>query len=155
MKKLLTAAACALLALPALSVADDDWHGPPPHGTPPAWHGGPGHYDRDDHRGPFPYRWGPRPYGYGVPRAYGYGVPRAYGPPPRPYYYGYGGHGHHDHDNDDPAWALGGFILGAIVGNVAAQQDHPPKAQPQSAPVCYDTVAYDSSGTPYVKRDCR
>lgn len=153
MKKLLTAAACALLAMPALSVADDDGHGPPPH-APPAWHGGPGHFDRDDHRGPFPYHVAPRPYGYYGPRVYGYGPP-----PPRPYGYGppppYYGHGHHHgHDNDDPVWALGGFILGAIVGNVAAQ-DHPPKPAQQSAPVCYDSVAYDSSGAPYVKRDCR
>jgi hypothetical protein len=104
----------------------------PPHGTPPG------------HRRP-------------PPPAYGY------------YYPAYYHHGHRNGgDSDDAAWAIGGLVLGAIIGTAAAQagqresQDagyessSAPLPPPQKRKVvtCYDEVAYDQKGDPYVARQC-
>lgn len=117
-------------------------------------------------------------YGYGGTRYYGYGgapqyyasspqyyasaphyyagAPRNYGYAGAPNYY-YGG-GHH-HDNDDALWAIGGLVLGAVIGHAiehsAATASAPASSAPHHTQQCQDTVAYDSDGAPYVKRDCR
>lgn len=65
--------------------------------------------------------------------------------------------GHHRRsDNDDWAWAVGGLILGTIIANGQQQTQTqvtlpPPQRRVQT---CYDEVAYDSNGTPYVARKC-
>jgi hypothetical protein len=100
------------------------------------------------------------------------------GSPPR-MYYGSGGHHHHD-DNDDALWAIGGVIVGAVVGHMMQRsrtrtQAEPPPPSPAPPPVaappspsapstasghpgpppgCRDVVVYDSEGNPGVQRQC-
>ena len=127
MNRLLAAALCSALALPAVAFADK--HGHPP---PPAAHG---------------YRAAPPPAsGYrvwGAPRrlpppAYVYRpwVPR----PVRPVYvyrpypvgcYGYGCYRYKDKsDNDDAWWALGGLVTGVIIGTAINNQSYAPPPPP-------------------------
>ena len=104
----------------------------PPHGTPPG------------HRRP-------------PPPAYGY------------YYPGYHYYGHKKNkDSDDAAWAIGGLVLGAIIGTAAARAEQReaqgtgyessstplPPPQKRKVVTCYDEVAYDEKGDPYVARQC-
>lgn len=79
-------------------------------------------------------------------------------------------HGHkRGSDSDDAAWAIGGLVLGAIIGSAAAKAEQRRAAEPEYAPpattplpppqqrkvvTCYDEVAYDDSGEPYVARRC-
>lgn len=157
MRKLLALAASVALALPAVSNADG---GPPPrhpgngHG-PPSWSGGGEHHgDRDhDYRGGHDDDRDHRSYGY--PRYYPRYYPShgTYGVP----YYGGGGRHHHDGDNDDALWAIGGLIVGAVIGTAVQKQEQ--AKQNSSVPAgppsgCRDTVVYDSDGTPRVQRDC-
>lgn len=173
MRKLLVTTVCALLALPVAAIADDDrppqahyyGHG---YGHAPS-QGGERHYDRDDgdHDG------GNRSYSYGGNRYYGYGgAPRYYGYAAAPQYYAsapryygyagapnyYYGGGHH-HDNDDALWAIGGLVVGAVIGHAIEHSSATAPASASSAPhhsqQCRDSVAYDSDGAPYVKRDCK
>jgi hypothetical protein len=140
--RLLVAAVCAAMAFPTVSSAQDHGHGGPyPH-----------YYGHAQHRNDYaPYRY----YNHGVYRPYYYGGPaysyRGYQP-----YYGYGVpyyYGHHHYDgNDDALWAIGGLVVGAIIGGaVAHANEHPPAAQSERN--C-DHVAYDSAGNPYVERSC-
>ena len=131
MKSLIALLAAGSLLLPTIASADGghDRHGkrwgPPGHSA--RYYGGPRHYD---HYYPY-YR-----------------------------YYGHGGH-HHD-DSDDAAWAIGGLVLGTIIGSAAArraadvEQASQPLPPPQKRKVvtCYDEVAYDEKGDPYVDRQC-
>jgi hypothetical protein len=147
MSKLLITVACGLLALPAVSVADDYGRAPPPrayrndgrHPVPlPQYGGQPGHYN-----GGYGY------YGYGG--NHGYYVYPSYG-------YSYYGHNHH-HENDDALWAIGGLVVGAIIGNAVAHASAPPPATTSApAPVpaqnCYDDIIHDPSGNPHVERHC-
>lgn len=105
----------------------------------------------DPRRGPPPpYRVPPPAYGYHYPVYHHYG------------------HGK-GHDSDDAAWAIGGLVLGAIIGTAAARAEQQRTAQatayeqtstplppPQQRKVvtCYDEVAYDKEGEPYVARQC-
>jgi hypothetical protein len=87
--------------------------------------------------------------------------------PKHGYYYRYD-HYHHYHnghggDSDDAAWAIGGLVLGATLATVAASnreaavsQEPQPMPPPQKRKVvtCYDEVAYDKAGDPYVARQC-
>jgi hypothetical protein len=172
MSKLLVTTVCALLTLPVAAIADDDrapqahyqqagWHAPPPY------RGGEHHYDHDDgdryqgHDGDHHDHDGGNRY-YGYAPHYSVGPPHYYGAAPRyyagaPYYYG-GGH-HHDHDNDDALWAIGGLVLGAVIGHAvehsSATASTSASSASQHASQCKDSVAYDSDGTPYVKRDCK
>ncbi|MGB7741086.1 MAG: hypothetical protein WBM03_18400 [Steroidobacteraceae bacterium] len=166
MKRILITAVCAAMAFPTVSAADD--HGQP--SRPQSYqHGGGQHHDRDggrghndghrdnddgDHRyntgGRYPYYVQHRPYYYyrGYPPYY-YG--HSY-----PYYYG---HNHHDGNDDDALWAIGGLVVGAIIGNAVAHASTPPpattSAPPASQPQQYcDRVEYDSAGNPYVERSC-
>lgn len=75
------------------------------------------------------------------------------------HYYGNYSHYHarqRRSDNDDLAWAVGGFVLGAIIAN-SQKESHaqinlpPPQRRVQT---CYDEVAYDSDDKPYVLRRC-
>ncbi len=171
MRKLLVAAMSIAMVLPTVSQADG---GPPPrppggnHGSP-AYHGGDWNHgggDRDDHHygGRDEHHYGP-PHGpvYRPPHAY----PRYYPPvryyPARPYYghapapYYHGGGHHHGSDNDDALWAIGGLIVGAVIGTAVQKQEQ--AKQNSSVPAgppsgCRDTVVYDSDGTPRVQRDC-
>lgn len=132
MKSLIALLAAGSLLLPTVASADGghDRHGkhwgPPGHSA--RYYEGPRHYD---HYYPY-YR-----------------------------YYGYRGHGHDD-DSDEAAWAIGGLVLGTIIGSAAArraadvQQDSQPLPPPQKRKVvtCYDEVAYDEKGDPYVDRQC-
>lgn len=102
---------------------------------------------------------------------------RGYRGPPPPayghYYPSYNAYGHRkNRDNDDAAWAIGGLVLGAIIGTAAARAERREGAQPayersyepSSTPLpppqkrkvvtCYDEVAYDPAGEPYVARQC-
>ena len=185
MSKLLVSTVCAILALPVTALADDDrpaqhhqqsgWHGSTPN------RGGEHHYDRDDHdrdhdggsryygnaSGQHHYGYSPaqryyaQPVRYYTPTGRYYAAPvRYYAPPPRyygpaPNYY-YGGHNHHDHDNDDALWAIGGLVLGAVIGHAVEHSSATTSSSSTThhTPSCKDTVAYDSDGNPYVKRDC-
>jgi len=87
------------------------------------------------------------------------------GYPPGPYHYK-----HHDgNDSDEVAWAIGGLVLGAVIGSSAAKAQQAAEVEaaavaPQSTPLpppqkrkvvtCYDEVAYDKEGEPYVARQC-
>ena len=172
MSKLLVSTVCAILALPVAALADNDrpvpysqqsgWHAPSPN------YGGEHHYDRDDHDrdrshrsyGYSPTRYYASPVRYYAPPARYYASPvRHYAPPvryyaPAPHYY-YGGH-HHDGDNDDALWAVGGLVLGAVIGHAIEHSSAtaPSSTAARPAPTCKDIVAYDSDGNPYVKRDC-
>ena len=93
------------------------------------------------------------------------------GPPPAAYghyYPTYYRHGHrHGGDSDDAAWAIGGLVLGAIIGTAAARAESRaaqgtieptstplPPPQKRKVVTCYDEVAYDEQGDPYVARQC-
>jgi len=155
MKKLLITAVCAAMAFPTVSAADD--HGPP--SRPPSYqHGGHGHNDghRDNDDGGHQYSNGGR-YPYYVqnrPHYYYRSYPPYYYGHSYPYYYG---HTHHDGNDDDALWAIGGLVVGAIIGNAVshastpATTSAPATGQPQQN--C-DHVAYDSAGNPYVERSC-
>jgi Ni/Co efflux regulator RcnB len=182
MNRLLITAVCAAMALPTVTAADDHGHA----ARPPAYQyqqgggqhrdhndGGQGHDngdhgDHDNDRGGHQYNNGGRYpyYGYdqhhynnGAYRYYNYG---GY----RPYYYGnsypyYYGHSHHD-GNDDALWAIGGLMVGAIIGSaVERASTHPPATTsaplpPASQPQKYcDRIEYDSAGNPYVERSCK
>lgn len=152
--RLLVIAVCGLLALPMSSLAEDHRRAPPPppayqngrHPMPPPYYGGgQGHY-----KGYRYYPYGGHYVRYGYP----YGGQYAY------YGYPYYWHDHH-HDNDDALWAIGGFVLGAILGSAAQQAGAPPPPTasvqaPPAAPVenCYDDIIHDSSGNPHVERHC-
>jgi len=151
MNKLLITAVCAAMAFPTVSAADD-------HGQ---------HHDRNGgqsynagHRGNdgdgHPYNTGGRyPYYVQNPRHYTYRnyAPYYYVRAPhyvyaRPYAYG---HNHHDGNDDEALWAIGGLVVGAIIGNAVAHASTPPAGPP---PQNCDHVAYDSAGNPYVERSC-
>ena len=103
----------------------------------------------------------------------GYRAHPVYGAPHYRHYYGYRyptyyRHGH-SHGSDDAAWAIGGLVLGAVIGTAAARAEQRSDAQqagytPASTPLpppqkrkvvtCYDEVAYDKQGEPYVARQC-
>ena len=134
MKRLIVFAAIGSLLTAPLAYAD------PPRGPPPGHRGLPGH---------------------GAPH-YGY-----YGGYRYPSYYHH--HGHNSgNDSDDAAWAIGGLVLGAIIGTAAAKADEKeaqqtvyqssaaplPPPQKRKVVTCYDEVAYDGKGDPYVARQC-
>ena len=102
-----------------------------------------------------------------------HGIPPGHRRPPPPAYgYYYPAYYHHGHkkggDSDDAAWAIGGLVLGAIIGTAAAKAEQRESREagyePSSAPLpppqkrkvvtCYDEVAYDEKGEPYVARQC-
>jgi hypothetical protein len=156
--KLLVAAVCAAMAFPTISPAQDRGHGahPPSHqqgsGHPPPFNGGGQHYGHDQHH----YNYGAyRYYNYGGYRPYYYGSP--YYGSVNPYYYGH----HHYDGNDDALWAIGGLVLGAIIGSaVEHASEHPPSTTSAPPPPAgqqqkyCDRVEYDSAGNPYVERSC-
>jgi hypothetical protein len=94
------------------------------------------------------------------------------GPPPPAYGYYYPAYSYHRYkggsDSDDAAWAIGGLVLGAIIGTAAARAEsrevQATAPEPSSTPLpppqkrkvvtCYDEVAYDQKGDPYVARQC-
>lgn len=162
---------------PAPHHQQSGWHGTPSN------QGGEHHYDRDDHdrdhdggsryygdsygQRYYGHSSGQRYYAYSPAQRYYAPAARYYAPPVRYYappvrYYGsspnyyYGGHNHHDHDNDDALWAIGGLVLGAVIGHAVEHSSAmaPSSSTTRHAPTCKDTVAYDSDGNPYVKRDC-
>lgn len=145
MRKFLALAASIALALPAVSNADG---GPPSRHPgndrgPPSWSGEHRGYDRD-HR----YYGAPR---YVAPRHY-----PAYVRYPAPYYGGGRRHGHDD--NDDALWAIGGLIVGAVIGSAVERSQSGSRGRSSvpagPPPGCRDVVVYDSDGTPRVQRDC-
>lgn len=90
-------------------------------------------------------------------------------PPTNPGYYGnyseaYNSyryqHRHYRNDNNEWKYALGGLIVGTIIANQQNKNRQPEYSQPLPAPqkrkvqTCYDEVAYDSNGQPYVARQC-
>jgi hypothetical protein len=95
-----------------------------------------------------------------------------YPPPPAYRYYYPNYYHHHGHknggDSDDAAWAIGGLVLGAVIGTAAARaeqrEEQATAYAPSSAPLpppqkrkvvtCYDEVAYDGKGDPYIARQC-
>lgn len=103
-------------------------------------------------------RWGPP----GHSRSYYGGRHDRYYPASNYYRYDRYYRGHKHNDSDDAAWAIGGLVLGTIIGSAAARrsgpayQDSQPLPPPQKRKVvtCYDEVAYDESGDPYVDRQC-
>jgi hypothetical protein len=152
MNKLLITAVCAAMTLPAVAAADD--HGQDSRPPPYQQHRGDQHDDRHGHQynngGRYPYYVRNRPhYTY---RGYApYYYVRSY-----PYYYG---HNHHDGNDDDALWAIGGLVVGAIIGNAVAHASTLPPTTTSASPAgqpqqnC-DHVAYDSAGNPYVERSC-
>jgi hypothetical protein len=129
-----------------------------PDGMPAPNHGGEHRYDRDDHDHDDAQRYnGYSPVRYYAPPARYYASPvRYYAPParyyaspvryyaPAPHYY-YGGH-HHDGDNDDALWAVGGLVVGEVIGHAI---EHSSRARPRplfAKRTCKDAVAYDSDG---------
>ncbi|HEX7373773.1 MAG TPA: hypothetical protein VF277_02290 [Steroidobacteraceae bacterium] len=169
MKKLLVLVTSIALALPAVTNAGS----PPPlprgpnHGQS-GWHGG----DHDDNHGGWHQGDGDRhEYGEhrydGDHRSYGYTgyypgyryypTNRYYTHSPAPYYY-YGGGHHNNHggDHDDALWAIGGLIVGAVVGTAVAQSKQKAATSVPSGPPagCRDVIVYDSKGEPRVQRDC-
>jgi hypothetical protein len=164
--KLLVTAVCAAMAFPTIAPAQDHGHGahPPSHQQ-----GGGQHYGHDNgyhgNGGPYPHYYGHDQHhnDYGAYRYYNYGGyhPYYYGSP----YYGYGApyyYGHHHYDgNDDALWAIGGLVVGAIIGSaVEHANEHPPATTTAPPPPAAqqqrncDHVAYDSAGNPYVDRNC-
>ena len=111
--------------------------------------------DRHDRHGK---RWGPPAHSAAYHGSRGYYRYPAY---PSSYH-----HYHHKGgDGDEAAWAIGGLVLGAIIGSAAARSEQRQvDAAPASAPLpppqkrkvvtCYDEVAYDQAGEPYVARQC-
>jgi hypothetical protein len=94
--------------------------------------------------------------------AYYRGADYYYYPRRNYYYYDYH-HKGHGSDSDDAAWAIGGLVLGATLATVAASnreavvsRESQPLPPPQKRKVvtCYDEVAYDNAGAPYVARQC-
>ncbi len=157
MNKVLVAAVCIAMAAPMVAQAEDHDHvSRPPsyhqgnwHPTAPgSYHGGP-YYDHDGGA----YRY----YNYGGYRPYYPAGPGHYYGGYQPYYYGY----NHHHSNDDALWAIGGLVVGAIIGGAVEHANQHPAAMttaplpppPQSQRNC-DHVAYDSAGNPYVERSC-
>jgi hypothetical protein len=143
MNRLLITAVCAAIAFPTVSTADD--HG---HDTR-----APSYQQGGDHRyntgGRYPaYGHAPRYYNYGGYRPYYYGNGYPYG-------YGYGySNGHHS-NNDDALWAIGGLVVGAIIGNaVAKAAPAAPSVSAAPAQQYCDRIEYDSAGNPYVERSC-
>lgn len=68
-------------------------------------------------------------------------------------------------DDDEAAWAIGGLVLGAIIGSAAARSEQRriesapastplPPPQKRKVVTCYDEVAYGEDGEPYVARQC-
>jgi hypothetical protein len=56
-------------------------------------------------------------------------------------------------------WAIGGLVVGAIIGNAVARASAPPPATTSAPPASQtpqycDRVEYDSAGNPYVERSC-
>ena len=109
-------------------------------------------YDRHDKR------WGPPAHSAAYHGSRGYYRYPAYPP-------GYHHKHHKGSDNDDAAWAIGGLVLGAIIGSAAARSEQRRvEAAPASTPLpppqqrkvvtCYDEVAYGEDGEPYVARQC-
>jgi len=102
-----------------------------------------------------PPHWTPPGHRRPPPPTYGYYYPA----------YHYHGHGR-DGDSDDAAWAIGGLVLGAIIGTAAARAESRealakesssaplPPPQKRKVVTCYDEVAYDERGDPYVARQC-
>lgn len=167
MNRLLITAICAAMAFPAVSTADD--HGR--NSRPPSYqHGGRQH---DDHHGGRGHDGGHRDNGGGEHRYYAGGRYPYYvrNPPhyhyrsyaPRYYWHGYPnyyyGRNHHDGNDDDALWAIGGLVVGAIIGNAVAHASTPPPATTSAPPAnptqqyC-DRIEYDSAGNPYVERSC-
>lgn len=163
MSKLLITVVCAAVAFPTVSAAQEYGRGTPPRPTR-------GEHHQDHYDGARQYNGGGRhPYyaghgqhhdGSGAYRSYNYGgyYPGYYGYGAQyPYYYG---HDNHHHDNDDALWAIGGLVLGAIVGSAVERAAHPPATTsapppPASQPQKYcDRIEYDSAGNPYVERSC-
>jgi hypothetical protein len=151
MNKLLITAVCAAMADDhgQASRPSSYQHGGGQHNDR---NGGQGHNDghRDNDHGWQQYNNGSR-YPYYVQNRPHYNY-RSY----PPYYYGhrypyYYGHSHHDGNDDDALWAIGGLVVGAIIGNAVSHASTPPAGQPQQN--C-DHVAYDSAGNPYVERSC-
>lgn len=103
-------------------------------------------------------RWGPPGH---TKHYYGGRYDRYY---PARDYYRYDRHyrGHKHSDSDDAAWAIGGLVLGTIIGSAAARRSGPayqesqplPPPQKRKVVTCYDEVAYDENGDPYVDRQC-
>jgi hypothetical protein len=168
MSKLLVTAVCAALAFPTVSLAQDYGHGarPPGYryggGQHSDHNGGQGHYDghHNSDGGNHQYNYGSRYpyYGYNQPhyRNYYYGGYRPYYGGYQPYYYG---HSHHD-GNDDALWAIGGLVLGGIIGSaIEHANQYPPATTAAPPPVAQqqrycDRIEYDSAGNPYVERSC-
>jgi hypothetical protein len=72
------------------------------------------------------------------------------------YYYG---RNRRDDNDDDALWAIGGLVVGAIIGNAVAHASTPPPATTSAPPASptqryCDRVEYDSAGNPYVERSC-
>lgn len=67
---------------------------------------------------------------------------------------------YYHNDNNEWKYALGGLIVGTIIANQQNKNRQPEYSQPLPAPqkrkvqTCYDEVAYDSNGQPYVARQC-
>lgn len=167
MRRLMVTALCGLMVLPTLSVADDHGHAPPRNsyhqgggqGRNDGNHGNVGGNHSENHGGRYTYYRGhDQPHYSNGYRSYNYGGyrPRYYGNPYPSYY----GRSHHHDNNDDALWAIGGLMLGAIIGSAAERASTrtpattyaaPPVARPQT--YC-DRVEYDSAGNPYVERRC-
>jgi hypothetical protein len=142
MRRLLISALCGLMAMPAVSSADD-------HGRPPP----PSAYRNDGRHAPPPPHYRAPPVRYAGYRYYPYRAPHVY--------YGYPYYGKKQHsDNDDALWAIGGLVVGALLVNAAQNASAPPPAT-ASAPApaavaesCYDDIIHDSAGNPHVERHC-
>jgi len=128
MKKLLIAAVCGLMALPTVSVADDDHHGwPAPYYR---------HDDRHDHDGGYRY------YGYRAPYY--------------PYYYGHDHHHSNDDALWAIGGLMVGAIIASAVQQSAAPPPAAVAVQPpvRRVQTCYDDIVYDPVGNPHVQRHC-
>ena len=169
MKTLLVLVACSSLMLPTIVAADGPPSGEhrPPH--PGHGNGNGGHGNGNGHGYGHGYgHW--NGYGYAHYRpVYRYYYPRPIYPRyvPTPVYYGGYGHQHHD-DDDDALWAIGGLLVGAVIGGAmersrtrnlpapppssAPSASAPPQAGPP--PGCRDVIVYDASGNPSVQREC-
>lgn len=89
-----------------------------------------------------------------------------YYPPPNlhhaPYYGNYYRYYNNNHSSDDAAWAIGGLVVGAIIG-AAANENRNRQAQPtQSAPaptriirLCEEHISIDAQGKTTTERTCR
>jgi hypothetical protein len=137
MNKLLIAAVCAALAFPAVSAADDGGRGYKDGHRDNRGHG---HQYNTDGRYPYyvrnPHHYHDRGY---APYYYRYSYPYRYD------------RNHHDGDDDEVLWAIGGLVVGGIIGNAVGRASTPPASPP---PQNCDHVAYDSAGNPYVERSC-